>query len=94
MLRPRFVAHVIARLDLSAGRRTHRIHEARDLLGDLGPAHVAIPARDLLVILDHELLVPTDAGTGVWKWRVKSNYPTLGAITPTAGGVVFFGGVT
>jgi alcohol dehydrogenase (cytochrome c) len=33
----------------------------------------------------------TDADTGVWKWRVKSNYPILGAITPTAGGVVFFG---
>jgi alcohol dehydrogenase (cytochrome c) len=33
----------------------------------------------------------TDADTGVWKWRVKSNYPVLGAITPTAGGVVFFG---
>src|SRR3984957_14082282 len=27
----------------------------------------------------------TDADTGVWKWRVKSNYPILGAITPTAG---------
>jgi alcohol dehydrogenase (cytochrome c) len=33
----------------------------------------------------------TDADTGVWKWRAKSNYPILGAITPTAGGVVFFG---
>jgi alcohol dehydrogenase (cytochrome c) len=33
----------------------------------------------------------TDADTGVWKWRVKSNYPILSAITPTAGGVVFFG---
>ncbi|MGO9515378.1 MAG: PQQ-binding-like beta-propeller repeat protein [Steroidobacteraceae bacterium] len=33
----------------------------------------------------------TDADTGVWKWRVKSNYPVLSAITPTAGGVVFFG---
>ena len=32
-----------------------------------------------------------DADTGVWKWRVKSNYPILSAITPTAGGVVFFG---
>jgi alcohol dehydrogenase (cytochrome c) len=34
----------------------------------------------------------SDADTGVWKWRVKSNYPILGGITPTAGGVVFFGG--
>jgi alcohol dehydrogenase (cytochrome c) len=33
----------------------------------------------------------SDADTGVWKWRAKSNYPILGAITPTAGGVVFFG---
>jgi PQQ-dependent dehydrogenase (methanol/ethanol family) len=33
----------------------------------------------------------TDADTGVWKWRVKSNYPIVAAITPTAGGIVFFG---
>ncbi|HEY1453204.1 MAG TPA: PQQ-binding-like beta-propeller repeat protein [Roseiarcus sp.] len=33
----------------------------------------------------------TDADTGVWKWRAKSNYPIEGGITPTAGGVVFFG---
>ena len=33
----------------------------------------------------------TDADSGIWKWRVKSNYPIVGAITPTAGGVVFFG---
>ena len=32
-----------------------------------------------------------DADTGVWKWRLKSNYPIVGAMTPTAGGVVFFG---
>ena len=32
----------------------------------------------------------TDADTGLWKWRVKSNYPIVSAITPTAGGVVFF----
>ena len=32
-----------------------------------------------------------DADTGVWKWRLKSNYPILGGMTPTAGGVVFFG---
>jgi alcohol dehydrogenase (cytochrome c) len=34
-----------------------------------------------------------DADTGVWKWRVKSNYPILGGMTPTAGGVVFFGDI-
>jgi alcohol dehydrogenase (cytochrome c) len=32
-----------------------------------------------------------DADTGMWKWRLKSNYPILGAVTPTAGGLVFFG---
>ena len=33
----------------------------------------------------------TDADTGGWKWRLKSNYPIVGAVTPTAGGFVFFG---
>lgn len=32
-----------------------------------------------------------DADTGVWKWRVKTNYPIQSGMTPTAGGVVFFG---
>ncbi|QIG47218.1 PQQ-binding-like beta-propeller repeat protein [Nordella sp. HKS 07] len=34
-----------------------------------------------------------DADTGVWKWRLKSNYPIVGGMTPTAGEVVFFGDV-
>ena len=34
-----------------------------------------------------------DADTGVWKWRLKSNYPIVGGMTPTAGGLVFFGDV-
>ena len=34
-----------------------------------------------------------DADTGVWKWRLKSNYPILSGMTPTAGGVVFFGDI-
>jgi alcohol dehydrogenase (cytochrome c) len=34
-----------------------------------------------------------DADTGVWKWRLKSNYPIIGGMTPTAGGVVFFGDI-
>ena len=34
-----------------------------------------------------------DADTGVWKWRLKTNYPILGAVTLTAGGLVFFGDV-
>jgi alcohol dehydrogenase (cytochrome c) len=32
-----------------------------------------------------------DADTGAWKWRLKSNYPVLSGMTPTAGGIVFFG---
>jgi len=32
-----------------------------------------------------------DADTGIWKWRLKSNYPILSGMTPTAGGIVFFG---
>jgi alcohol dehydrogenase (cytochrome c) len=36
-------------------------------------------------------LYATDADTGVWKWRLKSNYPIFGGVTPTAGGLVFFG---
>ncbi len=32
-----------------------------------------------------------DADTGRWKWRVKTNYPIQSGMTPTAGGVVFFG---
>jgi alcohol dehydrogenase (cytochrome c) len=34
-----------------------------------------------------------DADTGVWKWRLKSDYPIVAAVTPTAGGLVFFGNV-
>ena len=33
----------------------------------------------------------TDADTGIWKWRAKSNFPIVSAITPTAGGIVFVG---
>jgi len=36
-------------------------------------------------------LYATDADSGEWKWRLKSNYPILSGITPTAGGLVFFG---
>ncbi len=32
-----------------------------------------------------------DADSGAWKWRVKTNYPIQSGMTPTAGGVVFFG---
>jgi alcohol dehydrogenase (cytochrome c) len=33
----------------------------------------------------------SDADTGAWRWRAKSNYPVQSGITPTAGGLVFFG---
>ena len=36
-------------------------------------------------------LYATDADTGVWKWRLKTNYPILSGVTATAGGLVFFG---
>jgi alcohol dehydrogenase (cytochrome c) len=32
-----------------------------------------------------------DADTGVWKWRLRSNYPVVSGMTPTAGGLAFFG---
>jgi alcohol dehydrogenase (cytochrome c) len=41
----------------------------------------------------HGWLHAVDADTGVWKWRLQSNYPIVGGVTPTAGGVVFFGDV-
>jgi alcohol dehydrogenase (cytochrome c) len=34
-----------------------------------------------------------DADSGQWKWRLRSNYPILGGLTPTAGGLLFFGDV-
>lgn len=32
-----------------------------------------------------------DADTGKWRWRAKSNYPVQSGVTPTQGGLVFFG---
>jgi alcohol dehydrogenase (cytochrome c) len=32
-----------------------------------------------------------DANTGAWRWRAKTNYPIQSGVTPTAGGIVFFG---
>ena len=34
-----------------------------------------------------------NADTGAWRWRVRTNYPIQSGMTPTAGGVVFFGNV-
>lgn len=39
-------------------------------------------------------LYAVDADSGVWKWRLKSNYPILSGLTPTGGGLVFFGDVS
>jgi alcohol dehydrogenase (cytochrome c) len=36
-------------------------------------------------------LYASDADTGAWTWRVKTNYPIQSGVTPTAGGLVFFG---
>lgn len=32
-----------------------------------------------------------DADSGEWHWRVKTNYPVQSGVTPTKGGLVFFG---
>jgi alcohol dehydrogenase (cytochrome c) len=34
-----------------------------------------------------------DADTGLWKGRLRSNYPIVGGVTRTAGGLVFVGDV-
>jgi alcohol dehydrogenase (cytochrome c) len=36
-------------------------------------------------------LYATDADSGKWKWRLKTNYPIVSGVTPTGGGIVFFG---
>lgn len=38
-------------------------------------------------------LTAMDADTGVWAWRARSNYPIVGGVTATAGGLVLFGDV-
>jgi alcohol dehydrogenase (cytochrome c) len=32
-----------------------------------------------------------NADTGAWRWRAKTNYPVQSGMTPTSGGIVFFG---
>ncbi len=41
----------------------------------------------------HGWVYAIDADTGQWTWRAQLNYPVLSGMTPTAGGVVFFGDV-
>ncbi|MFO1474125.1 MAG: hypothetical protein U1F20_06270 [Lysobacterales bacterium] len=36
-------------------------------------------------------LYASDADIGAWAWRAKTNYPIIGGVTPTAGGIVMFG---
>jgi alcohol dehydrogenase (cytochrome c) len=38
-------------------------------------------------------LYATDADSGQWKWRIKTNYPILSGVTPTGGELVFFGDI-
>ncbi|MCE4369622.1 PQQ-binding-like beta-propeller repeat protein [Xanthomonas hortorum] len=33
----------------------------------------------------------SDADSGDWRWRARSNYPVTSGVTPTAGGIVAFG---
>ena len=41
----------------------------------------------------HGWVYAIDADTGQWAWRAALNYPVISGMTPTAGGVVFFGDV-
>ncbi|SDT98744.1 alcohol dehydrogenase (cytochrome c) [Pseudomonas pohangensis] len=41
----------------------------------------------------HGWVYAIDADSGEWAWRAKLNYPVVSGMTPTAGGVVFFGDV-
>lgn len=41
----------------------------------------------------HGWVYAVDADTGEWAWRAKLNYPVVSGMTPTAGGVAFFGDV-
>lgn len=41
----------------------------------------------------HGWVYAVDADTGRWAWRAKLNYPVVSGMTPTTGGVVFFGDV-
>ncbi len=36
-------------------------------------------------------LYAVDADSGAWRWRLKSSYPIVSGVTPTAGGIVLFG---
>jgi alcohol dehydrogenase (cytochrome c) len=41
----------------------------------------------------HGWVYAVDADTGEWVWRDQLNYPVVSGVTPTAGGVTFFGDV-
>ena len=38
-----------------------------------------------------EWVKKAEVDSGQWRWRAKTNYPIQSGMTPTAGGVVFFG---
>ncbi|HEY1725168.1 MAG TPA: PQQ-binding-like beta-propeller repeat protein [Steroidobacteraceae bacterium] len=65
-------------------------------LGQMWPGMATSNPYNILGVMDSYRhwagwVYATDADTGTWKWRSKSNYPILSGMTPTAGGVVFFG---
>jgi alcohol dehydrogenase (cytochrome c) len=41
----------------------------------------------------HGWVYAVDADSGEWAWRAKLNYPVVSGMTPTTGGVVFFGDI-
>ena len=41
----------------------------------------------------HGWVYAVDADSGEWAWRAELNYPVVSGMTPTAGGVTFFGDV-
>ena len=53
----------------------------------VGPSRHLVRCSDIV----RSWVYASDADTGVWKWRVKTNCPIQSGMTPTAGGVVFFG---
>jgi alcohol dehydrogenase (cytochrome c) len=67
-----------------------------DERGQPWPAMATKNPYDLYGVMDpHEKwagwVYASDADTGAWRWRAKSNYPIQSGMTATAGGVVFFG---
>jgi alcohol dehydrogenase (cytochrome c) len=56
------------------------------LIGEVEGCSAADPSRS-----GAGWIYAVDADSGVWKWRLKSHYPIFTGMTPTGGGLVFFG---